>query len=1061
MQLLLSIGLSALALPLLFGSANEGTLQARRLRVNALHEPVQAPSAEPVLSWIGDGTGRDLVQTSYQVQVASTARDLEAGRADLWDSGRVGSAEQFGIRYAGRALEPGARAFWRVRLGDAAGDVGPWSDVATFGAPLNADAWLPSDWIGLDTLPGETPPEEPELGAAQWIAPAADFTGAQAGRWTTGCTFELPAGARARSARAWVVADDAYELSLNGHALAGGGNWRVAEPVDLGEWLVPGANDLRVRVANHSPGPTALWMNLRIELQDGALLDVPTAASWTVGSADDASWRQRTADEPAVHAIPADVSAGIWRDRIAAPGALKLMRPRYLRSEFRAEREPERATLYLAGLGFADAYLNGELVSSRFVSDWTHYETRVLSRAFDVTEQVSAGDNALGLVLSEGWFSGFIGWSGTDDHWGERPRAAAQLVLEFADGSRSVVRTGPDWRGGAGPLQSADMLAGEVHDARVRGADGFSEAGFDDSAWLPVSVGTTETQAPIEPSPGPAIDAFAEFAPVAVSEPEPGTWIFDLGRNIAGVARLKLEGRPGQRIRLRFGERLDADGALYTTNLRGARAVDEYVCRGEGVEVWEPRFTFHGFQYVEVTGLEGPPPADLITGVAIGSLTPQVGRFACSSPMLDQLASNVYWTQRANFISVPTDCPQRDERLGWTGDAQVYVRTAGLWCDVQPFFDKWLTDLTDATGADGNPPKVAPVLLGQGDGGPAWSDAATICPWELYRMYGDRELLARQYPAMRAYVDFNTRRAGDDRTAPEQFHCFGDWVNLDDPTPNDVIFMAYWAESARLVAEAARVLGHAEDAEAYDRLRDEIVAAFNREHVEADGRVDGDSQTAYVLALRYGMVSGERREQACAHLLRTLEERDWHLATGFVGTKDLMLVLDRIGRNDVAYRLVLHEDYPSWGFTVRHGATSIWERWDGWTPERGFQDPGMNSFAHYSFGAVYRWMVETLGGIRLEGPGYGRFRIAPQPGGGLTFADVAVDTVRGPIESRWELQDGQVQLDVTIPANTRCTVVVPTGAPESIRVDGEVPGPLREGSALELGSGRYRITARS
>lgn len=1055
MLTLLTIGLSTLMLSTAAVPQEGAALRADRLRTSALVEPVQAPSFEPRLSWTSLGVGPAAHQSGFQVQVASTRAGLEAGRADLWDSGRMTAGTRPEVEYGGTALQPAAQAFWRVRLWDAEDRVGAWSEIASFGTPLRSQDWRAEDWIGLDALPGAEPVERPDFSRALWIAPIEDVHAAQPGKWTAGRVFELPPGANVQSAKAWVMADDSFELALNGHSISGGGNWRVAEPVELTECVRAGANTLRVRVQNNGANPTALRLHLQVRLGSGEELVVTTGEGWTLGSKDDGSWSEAAPNEPPAFVFTQAVGDGIWRDPIRLAGEPQLTPPRYMRTEFPAPSQVRRATLYLASLGFADAYLNGELVSSRFVSDWTHFEQRVLSMAYDVTEHMRPGDNALGLVLTDGWFSGFIGWGGTDDHWGSKPRAAAQLVVEYTDGTRSVVRTGADWRASTGPILSADMLAGEVHDARIETTDGFCLPGFDARGWLPVDTGTTETEAPIEPSPGPAIDAFAEFEPVAVSEPEAGTWIFDLGRNFAGVARLRIEGRAGQRIQLRFGERLNPDGTLYTTNLRGARAIDAYVCRGEGVEVWEPRFTFHGFQYVEVTGLEEAPSADLITGVAIGSLTPDVGRFECSSAMLNQLASNVYWTQRSNFISVPTDCPQRDERLGWTGDAQVYVRTAGLWCDVQPFFDKWLTDLSDATPDDGNPPKVAPVLLGQSDGGPAWSDAATICPWEIYRMYGDRELLARQYADMRAYVDFNTARAGTDRSAPEQFHCFGDWLNLNDNTPNTVIFVAYWAESARLVAEAARVLGREEDARRYDGLRSEIVAAFHRDHVDEAGRVEGDSQTAYVLALRHQLVTGEARERAIAHLLRRLEEADWHLSTGFVGTKDLMLVLDRIGRNDIAYRLALHEDYPSWGFSVRHGATSIWERWDGWTPDRGFQDPGMNSFAHYSFGAVYRWMVEVIGGIRLGEPGYASFEIAPQLGGGLTHADVAVNTVRGAIESRWSIEGERLTMDVVVPANARCTVRVPTGRPESVRLGDHQTG----SSVFELAPGRHRIEA--
>lgn len=1048
-----------------------GGLTADRLRADALVDPLQATSAAPTLSWIGVGEGENLRQTAYQVMVSSSYALAEAGEADLWDSGRVESADSLNIQYAGKTLEPAQRVYWRVRLWDQGsepgwgqvGEPGGWSEIAVFGAPLPNEAWTDEMWIGLDDLPDGPADAEPQLANASWIVHTKDFENSRPGPITLGRVFNLPPDAEVAKAYAWIAADDRYELAVNGQIQQGGGNWRQAERVDVTNDLKAGRNFLRIRVTNDSQGPVGLLMNLRIELADGRTVDVPTDDQWTVGSSDDRRWLHASRNERQALAVSGRKNSPVWRDEITAPPYLTLEPARYLRTSFEAPQDIEQATLYLVGLGFADAYVNGELVTTYFISDWTHYETRVYSYAFDVTEQIVQGDNALGIVLSDGWFSGFIGWSGRDNHYGALPRAALQLVIERADGSRQIVKSDASWRGSTGPVRSADTLMGETYDNTITRTDGFSEPGFDDSSWANVSTGSKEVNPVVEPNPGVKIDAFHEFEPQRITEPTPGAYVLDMGRNFAGVVRLQVEGEPGQRITLRFGERLNPDGTLYTANLRNARATDVYICRGDGVETWQPRFTFHGFQYVEVTGLKERPTRDTITGVAIGSLTPRIGDFESSSDMLNQLASNIYWTQRSNFISIPTDCPQRDERLGWTGDAQVYIRTAGLWCDVQAFFDKWLIDLNDATSPDGNPPKVAPERLNNQDGGPAWADAATICPWAIYKMYDDLALLERQYPAMKAYVDFTTRRSTPDRLPPSEFHAYGDWLDVQDPTPKEVIYMAYWAQSTRLVAQTAELLGQQDDAERYTKLLEEIIAAFNREFVDSDGRVRGNSQTAYVLALQYGMVSGKRYEQAAEHLINHIKSRNGHLATGFIGTKDLMLVLAKIGRNDVAYRLAMNEDYPSWGFSIRHGATSIWERWDGWTPENGFQNVGMNSFAHYAFGAVYQWMVEQIGGIQIVEPGYKKFRIAPVPGGGLTYAKVKVDSVRGTIESDWEIKNNKIRMRVVIPPNSSCTVVVPTPAPESISIvgrSGDAATILEQNQAsLELGSGTYEIEA--
>ena len=419
-------------------------------------------------------------------------------------------------------------------------------------------------------------------------------------------------------------------------------------------------------------------------------------------------------------------------------------------------------------------------------------------------------------------------------------------------------------------------------------------------------------------------------------------YVLDLGQNFAGVARLKVAGKPGQKIILRFAERLNPDGTVYTTNLRTARATDTYICRGEGVETWQPRFTFHGFQYIEVTGLAQQPAKDTVVGIALSSDTPVVGAFECSDPMLNQLHSNIYWTQRMNFIEVPTDCPQRDERLGWTGDAQVYVRTATLNCDVQAFFTKWLVDLCqDGQRADGQFPMVAPVKVAGPDGGPAWADAGVICPWTIYQAYGDRRVLERHYDAMCKFVAFCKNRCKPGLLPPDSYHCFGDWLSINADTPNDIIYMAYFAHSTKLVARAAEVLGKPDDAAKYNALFDQIKTAFNKAYVADDGRIKGDTQTCYVLAIINDLVEGGNYRLASKYLVENIEARGNHLSTGFIGTKDLMLALAKIGRNYVAYRLIHNDTFPSWGFSIKHGATSIWERWDGWTPEGGFNDPGM------------------------------------------------------------------------------------------------------------------------
>ena len=407
-------------------------------------------------------------------------------------------------------------------------------------------------------------------------------------------------------------------------------------------------------------------------------------------------------------------------------------------------------------------------------------------------------------MLADGWYSGYIGWDKKRDHYGQHPRYRAQLHIEYADGSAEDFGSSPDWKAATGPILGADILKGENYDAR-REITGWDTPKFDASKWDAVSTGATWSPV-IQPHPGPPIRIIQEFKAKEITEPEPGVYVLNLGQNFAGVARLKIRGSAGQKITLRFAERLKPDGTIYTANLRSATATDSYICRGKGVETWMPRFTYHGFQYIEVTGLEQKPKPDTVVGLALSSDTPVVGKFDCDDPMLNKLHSNIYWTQRANFMDVPTDCPQRDERLGWTGDAQVYIRTATLNTDVQPFFTKWLVDLQDAQRSDGQFPMVAPLVVAGNDGGPAWADAGVICPWTIYEVYGDRRELARHYASMCRYVEFCRDRCTPDLLPPAKFHCFGDWLNIHDDTPRDVIYTAYFAHSTRLTARAAEPL---------------------------------------------------------------------------------------------------------------------------------------------------------------------------------------------------------------------------------------------------------------
>ncbi|MCX6899584.1 MAG: family 78 glycoside hydrolase catalytic domain [Verrucomicrobia bacterium] len=1051
-------------------------LAPNHLRCEYRVNPLGIGEVAPRLSWIVDSKERGQRQIAYRVFVASSEAALAEKTGDLWDSGKVASDETTGVVYAGKPLVSGQRCFWKVKVWDRHGIATEWSAQAmwTMGL-LNADDWK-AEWIGFDKARVNMDLPDAPLEGAKWIWLAAEQPlHAKAAHRLFVSTLALPADIKIAKAELLAVSDDNFKFVINTHMASSGTGWQRAKATDVTLLLHGGDNSLRVEVWNATEGPAGLLAKLVITTADGKKITHVTDGSWKTAAGPGAYWHNRAIDAstwPAARVL-GDFGMEPWGK--AKLQTLFLPPVPFLRTGFRADKPVKCATLYATGLGIFDMHLNGKRVNDTWLNPgWTEYTKRVYYRAYDVTKLVRAGDNALGAVLADGWFSGYVGYGNMRDHYGKLPRVRAQLNIEFADGSTAVVGTGSNWKAAVGPLREADFLMGETYDARLA-MDGWDAPGFNDGKWESVVVGSSEVQPKVEAHPGPPVVVFAELKAKKITEPTKGVYVLNMGQNFAGVARLKVKGAPGQKIVLRFAERLNPDGTIYTTNLRSARCTDTYICRGGGWETWTPRFTFHGFQYVEITGLKQKPASDTVVGLALSSDTLVTGKFACSDKMLNQLRSNIYWTQRMNFIDIPTDCPQRDERLGWTGDAQVYVRTATLNTDVQAFFNKWLVDLCqDSQREDGQFPMVAPVKVAGPDGGPAWQEAGVICPWTIYEVYGDRRVLERNYAAMCKFIEFCKNRSTPELLPPAKYHCFGDWLSINADTPKDIIYTAYFAYSAKLLSRAAEVLGKTNDAGKYRDLFNQIRAAFNKAYVAEDGRIKGDTQTCYVLAIVVGLVDGEKAKLAAKYLVENIEARDNHLSTGFIGTKDLMLALAKIGRNDVAYRLIHNDTFPSWGFSIKHGATSIWERWNGWTPETGFGDPGMNSFAHYSFGAVYQWMVENIGGIRNDpdtgvgagGPAYKKIVIAPTPGGKLTSADVRYDSIRGRIETAWKKSGDKLTLNVTIPANTTATVLVPAKSADAVTESGKplakAPGVkfLRmEGdrAVLELEAGSYRF----
>ena len=741
--------------------------------------------------------------------------------------------------------------------------------------------------------------------------------------------------------------------------------------------------------------------------------------------------------------------------------------PACLRREFAVSGHVQRATLYVTALGLYDARLNGQRVGDHVLApDWTDYHKRVRYQAYDVTGLVQNGDNALAATLGNGWYSGHLG-NGGFQQYGTVPALLAQLEITYHNGTVERVSTDATWKTHASPTVASDFMLGETYDARAE-LPGWDAPGYDDHAWTAAHV-RDEKPRSLDSQVAPPVRQTAEKNPIALAEPAPGRWTYDLGQNMVGVVRLKVSAPAGTVVTIRHAEMLNPDGTVYTANLRGAPSTDTYTCRGGGEETWQPKFTFHGFRYVELTGLPAKPAADAVTGIVLGTDNPVAGSFTTSNPLVNQLVSNIEWGERGNYLSVPTDCPQRDERLGWMGDAEVFVRTGTDVADIDAFFTKWLVDVDDAQTPAGAFTSVSPDR-GAGAGAPAWGDAGVICPWTIYEAYGDRRLLEANLSAMIKWVEWCRQHStnGLRDNAKERGGDYGDWLSIHADTPKDVIGTAYYAYSTHLVARACRALGRDEESAKYDALFQDIRAAFDHAYVDGDGRIKGNTQCDYAMALKFELLPDELRPKAVQYLADDIAAKGNHLSTGFVGVSYLLPVLTAGGRLDVAYALLNQDTFPSWLFSVKQGATTIWERWDGWTPDKGFQDAGMNSFNHYSLGSCGEWLYDTVAGIGWDpaAPGYKHLVIRPRPGGGLTMAKAGLKTVYGQVGSAWTLADGRFNYELTVPANTTATVTLPAADASTVTADGKpltelsdakLTAPQEGDVTFTLGSGSYQF----
>ena len=839
------------------------------------------------------------------------------------------------------------------------------------------------------------------------------------------------------------------------------------------------AYNIQVSTTDGNPTRTSGWIASDRQTDIALPADLPltpaTRYLWQVKIRDsqgtESDWSASASFETGLLSAD-DWSGSNWIAASSSTPSLPL-----LRDEIQLSKPVRSARLYASALGVYQLAINGQKAGDQFLAPgWTDYPQRIQSQTYDVTSLLQPGPNVIAAALGDGWYRGKVG-IGWTNVYGDTLALIAKLRVNYTDGTVEDFGTDSDWRSAPGPFVRADLQDGESYDTRLA-QTGWDSPNFDASNWAPVKIVEGDLSR-LVPQPDDPVRATELLTSRSRSEPVPGTYVYDLGQNLVGVGRVKIAGKAGQTARIRHAEELyrlgKQRGQLYTDNLRTAKATDTYTFARDETVVYQPTFTQHGFRYIEITGIDTPPePAD-VQGVVLGSDLPNIGDLSLSDPMLDQLVRNIRWGQRGNFLSIPTDTPARDERLGWTGDISVFAPTASRYQDTRAFLSKWMTDLRDSQRPDGNIPAIAPQPRREFDEtGVGWSDAFITVPHAVWRATGDTRILRDNWEAMRRFYRFVHDSATRDGNLLEEGRSSwfsGDWLNLegvDRLKEHKVIATAYFAENTRMMAEMATAIGHTEDAARWSALLPQIRAAFAQAYIKSNGSVYMGTQTVYAMTLGMDLVAdAELRAKVAEQFVAKLADDDYHLKTGFLGTPWLLPALTSIGRDDLAMRLLRNDDYPSWGFEIRMGATTMWERWNSIRADGEFGPVDMNSFNHYAYGAVADWMFAHLGGLQILKPGYKKSRIAPLVGpSGLEYARCSIRTPFGLLACDWKLVGGELHLSATIPPNTTAEILIPAPSPDAVRendqpaasVAGVITADFKNNAlTLLVGSGHYEF----
>jgi alpha-L-rhamnosidase len=1037
---------------ILFGLTLGSHAAPVHLRCEWVRNPLGIDVATPHLSWQNDTSERNWMQSAYEI-VVSTSINPMSGASRVWDSGKVNSPESVGIVYGGPKLASRTRYYWSVRV---------W-DVRGRSSEANEEAWwetglLNEDWQGK-WIAWKNPEQDADLQGVRWMWVAGQDALHTVPKTAAEFRYEFDLAEKPREAALFLLARGTFLAKVNGHAVGTKSDWDAFDRVDVVEQLMSGKNSIEITVTASEPDDNdkrvpkfmkaALCGVLKMTSSDGTITRIPINEDWPARLA-------KTGDWQAAHVVGV---LSDWRFGDVLPGTLP-QPAALLRKRFTVSKPVKSARLYATALGSYRMFLNNEPVGRDVLTpDFTDYSARVLYQTYDVTKLVSAGNNAIGAILGEGWFGSAMTWRGKPFSFLPPPtRLLAQLEIEYSGGTRETIPTDESWVGSASAIRRSEIYAGEFYDARYEQSD-WTKASFDDSGWSAAAELPRPTLAVVGQISAP-VSVAQTITPVKVTPSPNDGYVFDMGQNMVGWVKLRAKGPAGTQIRLRFAEILSAEGSIYRDNLRNADATDTFTLAGKGEEVFTPFFTFHGFRYVEVRGYPGTPTSADLTGEVVSSLTGDpTGTLVTSSDLVNRMWKIGLWGQRGNFLSIPTDCPQRDERLGWMGDAGVFWRTGTFNFDIQSFSHKFLIDITDAQTREGAFTNVSPDLLRPdgSEGAPGWGDAGVIVPWTVWLQYGDKSAITDNWNAMERWMDYIARSNSDFLRKNGVGPNYADWLAPDDRTPKDLLATSYWVLIARMMVEMAHAIGNDEAGARYTALIENIRKAYQAAYIKDNGEVFGGTQTAYVVTLYMKIAPPALETAIVKNLVDGIEKRDWHLSTGFLGTPFLLFTLADHGRADLAYRLLLNETYPSWGYMLSKGATTWWERWNGDTG-----DPGMNSYNHYAFGSVMAWVYRSVAGIdtNVEGAGYRQVVVQPMPDAHMTRARGEYDSAYGRIVSDWESKPGvSFSLNLRIPANTQAKIYLPVIPNAKVMQDSEpIEARQEAGSYLvQVGSGSYHL----